>query len=47
MSQTAAGNQEDYQDLASELTTMAATLNEHVARLATEDRTGSVGRILK
>jgi len=47
MSQTTAGNQEDYQDLASELTIMAVALKDHVARLAAEGRTGSIGRILK
>lgn len=45
--QAATTNQKDYQELTSELTTMAATLNRYVTKLGPEDVGSSVARIAR
>ena len=46
-SQVVAGNHEEYEKLATDLTSMANTLAPYTTRLVTEDVSGSVGRIIE
>ena len=44
--QVVAGNHEEYEKLATDLTNMANTLAPYITRLDTEDVSSSVGRIM-